>query len=125
MPALPALHWSSKFLEGIQKPRKYFLLGSYADGVVYVVYMQENHGPRLSLADFIANQTTYNRMWNLDKESKISRDGFSGKTFLSTDPNDGMIQFFASEDRLYSFAAFGAPPSDERLKNFFLFRVIC
>ena len=110
LPVLPAVHWGRRYLEGIEKPRRELLLGSYADGVVYVVYAIENGNPRQPLRDFIAERG------NRSDLKDISRDGFSGKVARD---DDGMTYYFAAQDRLYAFGTLGAPPDDARLTQFF------
>ena len=119
LPVLPAMHLSQKWLEGDKKPRREVLLGSYADSVVYTVYVLENSSSRVSLQDFIGAQTSSGYAWKVNNGRDVNREGLSGKTFLSTIPGDGMVQFFASEDRLYEFRAFGASPEDPRMTKFF------
>lgn len=119
LPVLPAMHLSERRLEGDKKSRGEVLLGSYADGVVYTVYVLENFSPRHTLQDFIAYRTASVKAWNLNNGRDVSRDGLSGKTFLSAASDDGMIQFFAGGDRLYEFRAFGASHDDPRLTEFF------
>ncbi|HKV34505.1 MAG TPA: energy transducer TonB [Pyrinomonadaceae bacterium] len=118
-PILPAMHLTQKWLEGDKKPRREVLLGSYADSVVYTVYVLENSNSRVSLEDFIGAQTSSGLAWKVNSGRDVSREGLSGKSFLSTVPQDGMVQFFASEDRLYEFRAFGASPEDPRMTKFF------
>ena len=119
VPVLPAMHLSSKRFEGDKKSRGEVLLGSYADGVVYTVYVLENFSPRHTLQDFIAYRTASVSVWNMNNGRDVRRDGLSGKSFVSAAPGEGMIQFFAGGDRLYEFRALGAPAEDARLTNFF------
>lgn len=121
LPVLPAMHLNKKFYEAFQKPRRQVWLGSYADGVVYVVCVLENPSPRQSLDGFIAAQTAsgYSVDWNLKDERNITQQGVPGKAFVSSVAGDGMVQFFLGPDRLYEFRAFGASPEDPRLAKFF------
>ena len=119
LPALPAMHRQQKYFEGIDDARRELLLGAYANGVVYTVYVLENTKPKMSLSDFVAEQAGRGSTWNLKKEIKVTRDGLSGKAYNSVNPEDGMIQFFVAEGRLYEFIAFGAPAEDERVTQFF------
>jgi TonB family protein len=48
----------------------------------------------------------------------LDLDGFSGKALVSSDGR-GMVQFFATENRLYEFRAYGVPLDDERMTRFF------
>ena len=118
-PVLPAMHLSGKRFEGDKKTRGEVLLGSYADGVVYTVYVLENFSPRHSLQDFIAYQTASGYAWNVNNGRDVRRDGLSGKSFISAVPGDGMVQFFAGDDRLYEFRVLGASPEDPKVTKFF------
>jgi TonB family protein len=118
LPLLPAMHLNSLYRDRWDKERRIVQLGSYADGVVYTVFALENPSPTLSLEEFIAQQNA-GSAWHPDSQHTVTRQGFAGKVFTSTDPNDGMAQFFATEDHLYAFRAFGAPAEDARLTRFF------
>ena len=115
LPILPAMHINRRWLEGAKEPRREVQLGSYADGIAYVVYLIENPSPKQSLQGFIAAHSR----WNVDNGRDVNRDGVAGKAFVSAEPGDGMAQFFASEDRLYEFSVLGAPAEDERVTKFF------
>ena len=118
LPVLPAMHTTEQYLRRLDRFRKIYLLGSYADGVVYTITVFENPPPRQSLADFIKEQAQ-NTSWNRSGARDLTLDGFKGKVLSSSDRADGMVQYFATEDRLYAFMAFGAPEDDPRLKKFF------
>jgi TonB family protein len=111
VPILPAVHWQTKYFDGIKRPRRELLFGSYAEGVAYVVYVTENPSSSQSLQDFIAD-----RGGNKVELTAVSRDGFTGKVGLYP---DAVIHYFAGADRLWEIRAFGAPPEDERLIRFF------
>ena len=117
LPVMPAMHIDRKWFEGDKKPRREVQLGSYADGVGYVAHVIENPDPHQSLQEFIAAHTGSG--WNVNNGRDVNRDGLAGKAFVSAEPGDGMVQFFASEDRLYEFRAIGAPAEDARLTKFF------
>ena len=112
LPALPAMHTSRLFFEPTQKYRTQWLLGSYADGVVYSILVLENPKHRESLEDFIA-QNSYGL--DLTKAKNLIRDGFAGKEFSSP---TYVSQFFATEDRLYKFDAITVAENDPRVKQF-------
>ena len=116
LPVLPAMHKTSQFLNRLQKSRTIHLLGSYADGVVYTIDVFENPQPRQSLDDFLKQQAQ--KQWDRSTTHDLTLDGFAGKA-ISTADRDGMAQFFATQNRLYVFKAFGAPVDDPRLKKFF------
>ena len=115
-PTLPAMHISHKLIEGSTKTRREVQLGSYADGVVYTVYVLENFSPRESLQGLISQRIDTSKGVN---ERDVTRDGLSGKSFVFAERSDIMVQYFASEDRLYRFDAFGASPEDPRMTRFF------
>ena len=117
LPVLPAMHTSKQFLRRLNGTRTIHELGSYADGVVYTITLFENPQPRQSLNDFVKEQAQ--RAWDRSTARDLMLDGFKGKAISSADRGDGMVQYFASEDRLYTFSAFGAPEDDPRLKKFF------
>ena len=119
MPLLPAMHIGHKWYEGDKKPRRQVQLGSYADGVVYTVYVVENRSPQQSLEGFVAERLGSSKWVNLNSQRTITCDGLSGKAYVSAEPGDGMVQYFAGGDRLYEFHAFGASHEDPRLTKFF------
>ncbi|HVI70558.1 MAG TPA: hypothetical protein VM656_03610, partial [Pyrinomonadaceae bacterium] len=107
LPVLPAMHKSEQFLRRLNGTRTIYELGSYADGVVYAITVFENPQPRQSLNDFIKEQAP--KAWDRNNARDLTLDGFTGKAISSVDRADGMAQYFATEDRLYAFMAFGAP----------------
>lgn len=117
LPVLPAMHKTEQFLRRLNGSRTIHELGSYADGVVYTITVFENPQPRQSLDDFIKEQAP--RTWDRSNARELTLDGFKGKTVSSADRSDGMVQYFATDDRLYAFMALGAPEDDPRLKKFF------
>ena len=117
LPVLPAMHKSEQFLRRLNGTRTIHQLGSYADSVVYTITVFENPQPRQSLDDFVKEQAQ--KAWDRKTARDLTLDGFSGKAISSADRADGMVQYFATEDRLYTFTAFGAPEDDPRLKKFF------
>ena len=110
LPLLPARHTSYEYLDEINKSRRIYGLGAYADGVVYVIYVYENP-TRQSLGSFIETQGGTK---SPSTELKVS--GFTGMEFSSVDSKS---QFFATKDRLYRFFAVGAPIEDARMTTFF------
>jgi hypothetical protein len=110
LPLLPARHTTYEYLAAIDKSRRVYSLGSYADGVAYVVYVFENPG-RQSLDSFIASRSSDNSI-----PTQLKINGFTGKEISGVDSRS---QFFASKDRLYEFKAMGAPLNDARMKTFF------
>lgn len=113
LPTMPALHTSKPFVDRIRKNRKQWELGCYADGVVYVIYVQENPKPRQSLEDFITERGSGPGQVS---ESNVTRDGVMGK---ERSLPLSKVQLFATEDRFYSFGVLNASPDDPRSVKFF------
>ena len=113
LPAMPALHTSTPFVDRIRKYRKQWEFGCYADGVVYLIYVQENPKPRQSLAEFIAEQGSRTGQVS---DGNVMRDGVKGKERSFPFSKE---QFFATEDRFYSFRVVNASPDDPRTAKFF------
>ena len=114
--ALPDLPKKQKErLEG--SPRRKLILGAYADGVEYLIYVSDNNPP-LTLDEFIKRQTVSKPKWDLKSERDLSVGGVPGKSFVYPD-NKGMIQFFVTGKRLYDFRAYGAPVDDARITRYF------
>jgi TonB family protein len=110
LPLLPARHTNYEFLDGVDKNRRVYSMGAYADGVAYMVYVYENP-KRQSLNGFIKTRRTANSPF-----TELTVSGFPGKQRSDV---DFMSQFFATKDRLYEFSAMGAPVDDARMTAFF------
>ena len=93
-------------------------LSSFAGGVVYLVHVFENRSPKKSLSTFIKERPSFARRVNHKSERELTLEGVAGKTF-SFVGIDGAVQFFSKDDRLYQFAAYGAPQDDARVTRFF------
>ena len=117
LPILPAMHINHVWIEGATKPRRQVLLGAYADGVAYSVAVLQNPTPRQPLQDFIDAQIGSAVQWDFNSVRDVSHDGLSGRLYVAA--GDGMVRFFASEDRLYKFCAFGVSADDPRVTKFF------
>ena len=115
LPTVPAMDYR-KVQMGLQGERLEILMGSYADGVVYTVFVYENLSPRQSLDSFIDRFFRAFKTLDRSTERGVTIDGVEGKAFSF---EDGMVQFFEKGDRLYHFLAFGAPPDDKRIGEFF------
>ena len=119
LPTVPAMHINYEMLEQRGKHRTIHLLGSYADGVVYTIYIYENPKPWQTLDQFVQKQTAQSTVWDRATARALTIDGVAGTALASTDRASGMVQFFAAGDRLYKFAAFGVPDDDPRVQKFF------
>ncbi len=102
LPKLPTKQ--KERLEG--SPRRELILGSSAGGVEYVIHVADNN-PRLTLEEFIEKQRASKPKWDLQSERELTVSGVPGKSFVYPDKK-GMVQFFATEKRLYVFRAYGA-----------------
>ena len=111
LPATPVRHTNYEYLKEIDKTRRVYSVGAYADGVVYVIYVFENPKSAQSLASFLND-----REISSADLSDVTLDGFSGKKLTR---DDSMRQFFATKDRLYEFKAMGASLDDPRMTTFF------
>ena len=119
LPTVPAMFTVKAFQPRIKKERRERRLRASADGVIYMVNVFENRNPSQSLDEFIAEQNK-----NISSDFTLQRDltigGIAGKEY-SSQKNTPVItvQFFATEKRLYSFAATGSPADNAAVKQFF------
>ena len=119
LPAFPVMQTSKETRARPQKDRKRRILKTSASGVVYTIHVVENPKPRLSLETFIQEQQAMvNPTEKLTDERNLTLDGAAGKAFVYPD-GKGMVQFFATEDRLYDVRAYGTTVDDPRIKTFF------
>lgn len=117
LPSQPAVEYRRR-VGDFHAERLEITLSSFAGGVVYIVHVLENLSPRQSFDSFINDRTRFGHRLNRKTESKLTLDGVTGKTF-SFSSIDGVVQFFSKGDRLYQFAAYGAPQDDPRVTRFF------
>ena len=103
---------------GLLGDRLTITLGSYADGVVYALYVFENQFPGQSLDAFIKDRSNKGHTWNRKSERKLPVDGGTGKAF-SMDKTEGVVAFFSKGTRLFHFVVLGAPQDDARITKFF------
>lgn len=117
LPILPAVDVRERIVQTLKVKRREVMIGAYADGVVYTIYVVGNPKSRQSLEDFIRGQkSAYGLV--LSDESTLTRGGLSGKQFLLPD-DSGMVQFLSGHERHYEFRAVAAAPDDARVKKFF------
>ncbi len=107
LPAVPAMRTNKVSQTRLGKYRTERHLKSFLDGMVFSIQVFENPKPRQSLEEFIAEQ---NAEFEYDPASErgLSIDGFAGKEYSSrnkTSPT--VVQFFATEERLFRFVASG------------------
>ena len=118
LPVLPVLQTSKETRIRPQKDRRRRVIKCSIKGVDYSIQIVENPKPRLTLESFIQEQAAANPAEKLTSERDFSRDGGAAKEFVYPD-RKGMVQFFATEDRLYEVRAYGASVDDPRIKTFF------
>lgn len=118
LPARPALDYRRVRVDS-GGDRLEITLGTFVDGVLYLIQVFENGSSSQSLDAFIKDRAkTGWRPWNRKTESKLTLDGVSGKAF-SFEGIGGAVQFFSKSDRLFQFAAVGAPRDDARVTKYF------
>jgi TonB family protein len=116
-PAVPVMDYR-RSSRGLLGDRLEISLGSYADGVVYAIYVFENQYPGQSLDAFIKDRSNKGYTWNRKSERKLAVDGATGKAF-SMDMAEGVVAFFSKGTRLFHFVVLGAPQDDARITEFF------
>ena len=119
LPRLPAMTTRNVYLLSIRKNQKQRVLGSYGDGVAYVVSAFENAQGQ-SLDEFIEDTKRRGRYeWN-PNPTNITVNGFAGKQFdIAQRDVPGTVQFVAAKGHLYEFQAVGAAADDPRTTRFF------
>ena len=118
LPNHPSMQTTKEKPEQFGKARRRRILASTVSGVVYTIHSVDNPKQQQSLDAFIQEQTTSNPTWDLASPRNLELDGITGKAFVSSDGR-GMVQFFATDDRLYEFRAYGVPLDDTRMTRFF------
>jgi TonB family protein len=107
LPTVPAMTTSKVRRKGDYERRVERQLETSLDGVLYMIQVFENPRPRQTLEQFIAEHRS---TLELDPASErpFTVDGFSGKEYSSTDKKfPAVVQFLATETRLYRFTASG------------------
>lgn len=117
-PTLPAMTTNKKAQTPTGKQRRERHLKTTVAGVLYSVHVYENSKPRQTLEEFIAAQSS-NSEYDPATERNLIVDGVPGKEYSA--PNKGplaIVQFFATEKRLYKFATSGSGDASG-VKQFF------
>jgi TonB family protein len=115
LPTLPAMDSQDIFIYKLRTTRRERQIGSYADGVVYVIFTYENSKTRQSLESFIEERNArYSSPARAQRD--VTVNGFAGKAF---ERETSIVQYFATEKHLYVFGADGAPADDPRVIKFF------
>ena len=103
LPTLPAMSSYRVNREFANRSQIRHVVGAYADGVAYVIYVYER---KESLEDFIAN---FRRLTEGDFVRDVMVAGVHGKQFgFSNDTRHGSTYFLASKSRIYVFQAQGS-----------------
>lgn len=119
LPTLPAMATGKVFYARLRKQRLQRQLKTSLDGVVYTIDTFENPKPRQSLEEFIAELNADSAL-DLTTERNLSVNGFAGKEYsLRNKTHPATVQFFATEKRLYRFAATGSPAQNAGVMKFF------
>jgi TonB family protein len=117
LPAQPSFDHQRRQVDA-RRERLEITLSVFADGVVYLIRVFENPSPRQSLESFIGDHASSGYRINPRSKRDLTVEGVDGKIFLFS-RIDGAAQFFSKGNRLYQFAAFGAPQDDARVTRFF------
>lgn len=119
LPAIPAMVTNKDFSVQLKKDRRHRLISTSADGVRYTIHSYENPKQRQSLRDFIAEQARDSGQ-DISTGVDVSASGFPGKEFSYREHDEPATErFFATQDRLYRFAAHGATADHPGVKQFF------
>ena len=117
LPAPPSFEYRRRQAD-LRRERLEITLSVFEDGVVYLIRVFENASPKQSLESFIGDHDSSGYRISPKTKRDLTVEGVSGKAF-SFSRIDGATQFFSKGDRLYQFAAFGAPQDDPRVTRFF------
>ncbi len=118
LPTHPAMNTDIQIVGYERDERREVVLGAYAEGVVYTVYTLENRYPEKNFNAF-CKEVFLRPVWNPASEKKFELNKIKGRQYYSNHPLGGVVQMFSGNGRLYRFQAFGAPPEDPRVKQFF------
>ena len=118
LPTLPAMTTTRRLMKPEAREIWERRLGAYADGIVYTIYILDDGNPKKALKNAVGDVWS-NSGWDRNSEQELTRDGFTGKQFVSPNANGGTVQVFATRNRYYRFQAFGAPANDPRVEQFF------
>src|ERR1044071_8426737 len=118
LPTVPAMRtYKTSVSPYNPKARTQHYLGVYADGIVYLIYCDDDDpekGLRNSRVRLLPAE-----QWDPATEQSIDHDGVPGKQYMSSHSLEGVIQVFATKKHFYRFQAFGAPAADARVQRFF------
>ena len=119
LPTLPAMTTTKGLRNHDQKQQLQRHLKTSIDGVVYSIEIFENPKPRQTLDEFIAEQKI-NAEYDPASEQRLVIYGVPGKEYSSANKNaPSVVQFFATEKRLYRFVASGPGADGRAAREFF------
>ncbi len=118
LPTLPAMSTSFRQSSPFERRWRERLFGAYADGVVYSIFSLEVESPQKALQR-LANELQSRLGWDASTEQELTLNGFPGKQYLSRHPLGGTVQLFATKKHVYQVQAFGAPPENDGVRQFF------
>lgn len=118
LPSRPAIT-TSKVSRKDGKERTKRFLTITMNSVVYSIEVFENLKPGQPLEEFIA-ESNASFQYDPATERNLTVDGFPGKEYSSqTKTTTTVMQFLATEDRLFRFAATGPTAAAPVIKDFF------
>ncbi|HJU92684.1 MAG TPA: TonB family protein [Pyrinomonadaceae bacterium] len=117
LPVHPSMHTVKEKREKPQKDRRRRVLGASNNDITYTIHVVENPEPRQAFDEFVKEQIS-NPVSDFTATGDVVLNGVTRKAFVYQD-GKGMVQFIATEDRLYAFRAYGALLDDSRMKDFF------
>ena len=118
LPTVPAMATTIVDLEKLRTTRRQRMLGAYADGAVYTVYVQQNP-ERQSLEDFVA-EYRQNGARDSSTERIVTINDIKGKEYSWRDKTTSRVtQFFAFYGCLFVFSAGGDDVDDAHMEQFF------
>lgn len=119
LPGSPAITTTKTFNRPKQKTLSGQLLHTTLGRVAYSVESYENVEPKLTLDEFVTEETAQSR-FDVTTEKPVTIEGFGGKEFSSPSKSSpAMVQFFATEKRLYRFSVTGADGKHAGVQRFF------
>lgn len=117
-PALPAMTTTRAIRKSDRESQVQRELEASEDGLLYSVEVYQNPKPTQSLDEFIAERSDIK--CKTASERTVIVDGYSGKECLSAEKNyPAVLQFFATETRLYRFVVRGRREAAGAPREFF------
>jgi TonB family protein len=118
LPALPAMTTTRAMRKSDHESQIQRQLEISEDGLLYTVEVYQNPKPTQSLDEFISERTDIK--CKPASERTVIVDGYSGKECSSAEKNyPAILQFFATETRLYRFLVRGRREAEGSPREFF------